>query len=50
MSNPSAKILDTGEMLKVETLKGAEVKKRGLDPGEPVQPETEVVVISFPAV
>ena len=50
VSNPSAKILDTGENLKVETINGAETKKRGLDPGEPVQPDTEVVVISFPAV
>ena len=50
VSNPSAKILDTGETLKVETLKGDEIKKRGLDPGEPVQPETEVVVISFPVI
>ena len=50
VSNPSAKILDTGEALKVETLKGDEIKKRGLDPGEPVQADTEVVVISFPAV
>ena len=50
VSNPSARLLDTGDVLKVETLKGAEVKKRGLDPGEPVQPATEVVVISFPMV
>jgi hypothetical protein len=50
VSNPSAKILDTGEELKVETLKGEEVAKRGLDPGEAVQPDTEVVVISFPSV
>ena len=50
VSNPSAKALDTGEALKVETLKGDEIKKRGLDPGEPVQLETEVVVISFPPV
>ena len=50
VSNPSAKILDTGEALKVETLKGDEIKKRGLDPGEPVQADTEVVVIAFPAV
>ena len=41
---------DSGETLKVETLSGAEVKKRGLDPGEPVQDNTEIVVISFPAV
>jgi hypothetical protein len=50
VSNPSARLLDTGETLKVETLKGAEVKRRGWDPGEPVQDDTEVVVISFPAV
>lgn len=50
VSNPSAKVLDSGEDLKVETLKGAELKRRGLDPGEPIEPETEVVVISFPAV
>jgi hypothetical protein len=46
-SNPSARILDTGEALKVETLTGAQLKQRGLDAGEPVQPDTEIVVISF---
>lgn len=50
VSNPSAKALDSGQDLKVETIKGAEVKKRGLDAGEPLQDDTEVVVISFPAV
>jgi hypothetical protein len=50
VSNPSAKVLDTGETLKVETLKGDEIQKRKLDPGEAIQPDTEVVVISFPAV
>ena len=50
VSNPSARLLDTGEALKVETLKGAEVKRRGWDPGEPIQDDSEVVVISFPAV
>ena len=49
-SNPSAKSLDTGESLKVETLKGEEIQRRGLDVGEPIQPDTEVVVIAFPAV
>jgi hypothetical protein len=49
-SNPSAKILDTGESLKVETLKGAEVTKRRIKVEEPITPETEVVVIWFPAV
>lgn len=46
-SNPSAKILDTGKDLKVETLKGDAITKRGLDIGEPVTAETEVVVIWY---
>jgi hypothetical protein len=50
VSNPAAKLLDTGEELKVETLSGAAVKKRDLDPGEPVADDAEVVVISFAAV
>jgi hypothetical protein len=50
VSNPSAVLLDTGESLKVETLSGADLKKRGLDAGEPVADNTQVVVISFPAV
>lgn len=50
VSNPSAVLLDTGEGLKVETLSGAELKKRGLDAGEPVADTTPIVVISFPAV
>ena len=50
MSNPSAVLLDTGEALKVETISGAELKKRGLDAGEPVADTTQVVVISFPPV
>ncbi len=33
VSNPSAMLLDTGEALKVETITGAELKKRGLDAG-----------------
>lgn len=49
-SNPSARLLDTGEALAVETLKGDAVARAGLDPGEPVGPDTEVVVIRFPAV
>ncbi len=50
VSNPSARNLDTGEALKVETLTGAELKARGLDAGEPVSADGEVVVISFPAI
>jgi hypothetical protein len=49
-SNPSAKILDTGEVLKVETLKGDAITKAGVDIGEPVQSDSEAVVIRFPAV
>ena len=50
VSNPSAMLLDTGEVLKVETISGAELKKRGLDAGEPVSDTTQIVVISFPAI
>ena len=50
VSKPSAKNLDTGEVLKVETLKGDAITKAGLDIGEPVVADSEVVVIRFPAV
>jgi hypothetical protein len=50
VSHPSAVLLDTGEVLKVETISGAELKKRGLDAGEPVADTTQIVVIHFPAV
>ena len=50
VSNPSAYVMDTGEKLATRFLKGAEVTRAGLDIGEPVKPETEVVVIPFPAV
>ncbi len=46
-SEPSALVLDTGESLKVETLRGAEITQREIDIGEAVTPETEVVVIWF---
>ena len=49
-SNPAARLLDTGEALKVETLKGSELLAAKVDVGEPVAPDTEVVVIRFPAV
>jgi hypothetical protein len=50
VSNPSAKNLDTGETLKVETLKGEAISRARLDIGEPVAADSEVVVISFPPV
>jgi hypothetical protein len=46
-SDPSAEILDTGETLKVETLRGAEITSRDIDIGEPVTDATELVVIWF---
>jgi hypothetical protein len=49
-SNPSAMILDTGEKLAAQTLRGDEITKAGLDVGEAVTPESEVVVIRYPAV
>jgi hypothetical protein len=50
VSDPSARNLDTGEALKVETLRGEAITRAGIDIGEPVVPEAEVVVIRFPAV
>ena len=46
-SDPSAEILDTGEKLKVETLRGQEIAAREIDIGEPVTEATELVVIWF---
>jgi hypothetical protein len=46
-SNPSARNLDSGKDLKVETLKGDQITARKIDIGEAVTPETEVVVIWF---
>ena len=46
-SNPSARMLDTGKELKVETLQGEAIKQRGLDIGEPITSESEVVAIWF---
>jgi hypothetical protein len=49
-SNPSARILDTGEKLAAETLRGEAIARAGLEIGEPVRPDSEVVVIRFPPV
>ena len=49
-SNPAARLLDTGEALKVETVKGSELAAAKVDVGEPLAPDAEVVVIRFPAV
>ena len=45
-SNPSAKILDTGKDLKVETLRGDEIAAKGIEVGD-LTAATEVVVIWF---
>ena len=50
VSDPSARNLDTGEALKVETLKGDAITRAGIDIGEAVTAHSEVVVIRFPAV
>jgi hypothetical protein len=47
VSDPKAVILDTGEALRVETLRGDEIVRRGIDIGGPVSGESEVVVIGF---
>lgn len=50
VSNTSAYVLDTGEALKDETLKGSAITAANIDIGQPVTPDTEVVVIHFPPV
>jgi hypothetical protein len=50
VSNPGARILDTGEALKAEILKGEAITAAKLDIGEPVRPDSEVVLIRFPPV
>jgi hypothetical protein len=50
VSSPSARLLDTGEVLQTETLKGEAIAKAGIDIGQPIQPDSEVVVVRFPAV
>jgi hypothetical protein len=50
VSDPSAKILDTGESLKVETLKGQALTEAKIDIGETVRADSEAVVIRFPPV
>jgi hypothetical protein len=50
-SNPAARLLDTGEALKVEALKGAQVLTEKLDTGgDAIGPDSDAVVIRFPAV
>ena len=50
VSDPSAKILDTGDVLETVILKGAAITQAKVDIGEPVRPESEIVLIRFPPV
>jgi hypothetical protein len=51
VSNPSGKILDNGEAMKVDVLTGAQLKAAGIDAGgEEVTSDQQVVVFRFPAV
>ena len=49
VSSPSAYLLDTGAPLTTRTLKGAQITAAQVDIGQDVTPETEVVLIEFPA-
>lgn len=49
-SEPSAKNLDTGEALRVETLTAQEVRASGSTQGEDIPADASVVVAHFPAV
>jgi len=46
-ANPSARNLDTGETLAVETVKGDALPKTGTPEDEEVPPDSEVVVVHF---
>ncbi len=47
VSDPSAKILDTGEDLKTTILKGPEIARANVDVQEPITPDLEVVLMTF---
>lgn len=47
-SDPSALLLDTGEDLLVETLKGEAIREKGIDIGSPITPASEVIAIWYP--
>lgn len=47
VSNPSARNLDTGEPLRLDVLKGVAIAAAKLEIGEPVTPNTEIVVFRF---
>ena len=47
VSDPSAKILDTGEILKTRTLTGADVVREKIDIPDRVEADTQLVLIPF---
>jgi len=49
VSDPSARVLDTGENLSTSTLRGPQIEKAGLEV-QPLASDTEVVVVRFPPV
>jgi hypothetical protein len=51
VAEPSGRILDTGEAMKVNVLTGAEMEEAGVDAGdEKIESDQQVVVFRFPAV
>jgi hypothetical protein len=50
VSDPSAKILDTGEALKTRTLTGADIAREKIEIPDRVEPDTQVVLIPFPPI
>ena len=50
VSDPSAYVLDTGQKLTTRLMTGAELSAAKIDAGEPVKPETQIVLIPFPPV
>jgi hypothetical protein len=50
VSNPSARVLDTGLELETAILRGPAIERAGIAIEEPIGPTTEVVVIRFPPV
>jgi len=50
VSDPSAYVLDTGQKLTTRLMTRAELSAAKIDAGEPVKPETQIVLIPFPPV
>jgi hypothetical protein len=50
VSDPSAYVLDTGERLTTKVMTGADLAAAKIKSEEPVKPDTQAVVIPFPAV